>query len=97
MGALTWLIPPEAGVAIILWIGVIITAQAFEVTPRRHLVAVVVGLFPGIAAWTMLVVKDFPVRRWIKRRPAAACTPRTPPERSSAAASRWSRVSFIRR
>ncbi len=57
MGALTWLIPAEAGVAIILWIGVIITAQAFEVTPRRHFPAVVVGLFPGIAAWTMLVVK----------------------------------------
>ena len=57
MAALTWLIPAEAGVAIILWIGVIITAQAFEVTPQRHLVAVVVGLFPGIAAWTMLVVK----------------------------------------
>ena len=47
MAALTWLIPAEAGVAIILWIGVIITAQAFEVTPQRHLVAVVVGLFPG--------------------------------------------------
>ena len=57
MGALTWLIPAEAGIAIILWIGVIITAQAFEVTPRRHLVAVVVGLFPGLAAWTMLIVK----------------------------------------
>ena len=57
MSALTWLIPAEAGVAIILWIGIIITAQAFEVTPPRHLVAVVVGLFPGIAAWTMLVVK----------------------------------------
>ena len=57
MAALTWLIPPEAGVAIILWIGVIITAQAFEVTPKRHYPAVVVGLFPGIAAWSMLVVK----------------------------------------
>ncbi len=57
MAALTWLIPAEAGIAIILWIGVIITAQAFEVTPRRHLVAVVVGLFPGLAAWTMLMVK----------------------------------------
>ncbi len=56
MGALTWLIPAEAGIAIILWIGVI-TAQAFEATERRHLVAVVVGLFPGLAAWTMLVVK----------------------------------------
>jgi AGZA family xanthine/uracil permease-like MFS transporter len=57
MGALTWLIPAEAGIAIILWIGVIITAQAFEVTPRRHFPAVVVGLFPGLAAWTMLTVK----------------------------------------
>ena len=57
MSALTWLIPAEAGVTIILWIGVIITAQAFEVTPKRHFPAVVVGLFPGIAAWSMLVVK----------------------------------------
>ena len=57
MSALTWLIPAEAGIAIILWIGVIITAQAFEVTPKRHFVAVVVGLFPGLAAWTMLIVK----------------------------------------
>lgn len=57
MGALTWLIPAEAGIAIILWIGVIITAQAFEVTPARHFPAVVIGLFPGLAAWTMLVVK----------------------------------------
>jgi AGZA family xanthine/uracil permease-like MFS transporter len=57
MAALTWLIPAEAGIAIILWIGVIITAQAFEVTPKRHQVAVVVGLFPALAAWTMLIVK----------------------------------------
>jgi AGZA family xanthine/uracil permease-like MFS transporter len=57
MAALTWLIPAEAGVAIILWIGIIIAAQAFEVTPSRHHVAVVVGLFPGIAAWVMLIVK----------------------------------------
>jgi AGZA family xanthine/uracil permease-like MFS transporter len=57
MAALTWLIPAEAGIAIILWIGVIIAAQAFEVTPARHYPAVVIGLFPGIAAWVMLVVK----------------------------------------
>lgn len=57
MGFLTWLIPAQAGVAIILWIGVIIAVQAFEVTPPRHYPAVVIGLFPGIAAWVMLVVK----------------------------------------
>ncbi len=58
MAALTWLIPAEAGIAIILWIGVIITVQAFEVTPKRHFPAVVVGLFPGLAAWTMLDGED---------------------------------------
>jgi len=57
MAALTWLIPAEAGIAIILWIGVIITAQAFEVTPARHFPAVVIGLMPAMAAWVMLVVK----------------------------------------
>jgi len=57
MAALTWLIPAEAGIAIILWIGTIIAAQAFEVTEKKYYPAVVVGLFPGLAAWTMLVVK----------------------------------------
>ncbi len=57
MAALTWLIPAEAGIAIILWIGIIITSQAFEVTPVRHFPAVVIGMLPGLAAWVMLVVK----------------------------------------
>jgi len=57
MAALTWLIPAEAGIAIILWIGTIIAAQAFEATDRKYYPAVVVGLFPALAAWTMLVVK----------------------------------------
>ncbi len=57
MAALTWLIPAEAGIAIILWIGTIIAAQAFEVTEKKYFPAVVVGLFPALAAYTMLVVK----------------------------------------
>lgn len=57
MAALTWLIPAEAGIAIILWIGTIIAAQAFEVTEKKYYPAVIVGLFPGLAAWAMLVVK----------------------------------------
>ena len=57
MAALTWLIPAEAGIAIILWIGTIITAQAFEVTEKKYYPAVVIGLMPALAAWTMLVVK----------------------------------------
>lgn len=45
------IIPIEAGVAIVLWIGIVITAQAFQATPGRHAAAVATGLFPAIAAW----------------------------------------------
>ena len=45
------LIPIHAGIAIVLWIGIIITAQAFQATPAAHAPAVAVGLFPAIAAW----------------------------------------------
>ena len=58
MSVLAWAIPAEAGVAIILWIGIIIAAQAFEVVPPRYVPAVVVGTMPGIAAWAILTVKS---------------------------------------
>ena len=44
-------IPIEAGMAIVLWIGIIITAQAFQATKREHAPAVAIGLFPAIAGW----------------------------------------------
>lgn len=49
------LVPLDAGVAIVLWIGVIITAQAYQTTPSAHAPAVAIGLFPAIAAfgWTV--------------------------------------------
>ena len=43
-------VPMEAGIAIVLWIGVVITAQAFQASPVRHAPAVAIGLFPAIAA-----------------------------------------------
>src|SRR5207237_7340848 len=49
-------VPIEAGVAIVLWIGIIITAQAFQATPLRHAPAVAIGLFPAIAAWGATIV-----------------------------------------
>jgi len=49
-------VPMEAGMAIVLWIGIIITAQAFQATPSAHAPAVAVGLFPAIAAWGVLVM-----------------------------------------
>lgn len=58
MSFLAWAVPAEAGIAIILWIGIIITAQAYEVVPKRYIPAVVVGTFPGIAAWATLTIKS---------------------------------------
>jgi AGZA family xanthine/uracil permease-like MFS transporter len=49
-------IPMEAGMAIVLWIGVVITAQAFQASDDRHASAVAVGLFPAIAGWGATVV-----------------------------------------
>ncbi len=57
IGLVNAIIPIEAGVAIVLWIGIIITAQAFAATPTEHAPAVAVGLFPAIAAWGFNVVQ----------------------------------------
>lgn len=57
VGAVAALIPVEAGAAILLWIGITIAAQAFEATPRDHAPAVVVGFFPALAAWGLLVLE----------------------------------------
>ena len=53
----TQLIPVEAGAAILLWIGVVIAAQAFQSTPREHAVAIVVGFFPALASWGLLMIE----------------------------------------
>ncbi|BAZ18087.1 hypothetical protein NIES4071_99700 [Calothrix sp. NIES-4071] len=44
-------VPIEAGMAIVLWIGIVIVAQSSTATPLHHAPAVVVGLLPGIAGW----------------------------------------------
>jgi AGZA family xanthine/uracil permease-like MFS transporter len=54
--AISALMPIEAGMAIVLWIGIVITAQAFQATPRRHAPAVALGLFPAIAGWGVLIL-----------------------------------------
>ena len=54
---ITWAVPVDAGMAIVLWIGLVITAQAFQVTPREHAPAVVIGILPGVAAWGAMMAK----------------------------------------
>lgn len=55
---IAWAIPVDAGMAIVLWIGIVISAQAFQATPRAHAPAVVIGILPGLAAWGALMAKN---------------------------------------
>ena len=57
LGYIAWAVPIDAGMAIVLWIGLVITAQAFQATPREHAPAVVMGILPGVAAWGCLLAK----------------------------------------
>ncbi len=57
IGPIARVVPVEAAMAILVWIAVIITAQAFTATPTRHAPAVVLGLLPGLAAWGWLLVE----------------------------------------
>jgi AGZA family xanthine/uracil permease-like MFS transporter len=52
-------VPLEAGYPILLWIGVIITAQAFQTTPKEHAPAVALGLMPAISAWGLNLLHQF--------------------------------------
>ena len=49
-------VPLEAMIGILLWIGIIITAQAFTEVPKKHAVAVALGLIPALASWALLLV-----------------------------------------
>jgi adenine/guanine/hypoxanthine permease len=54
---IAWAVPIDAGMAIVLWIGLVISAQAFQAVPRLHAPAVVVGLLPALGAWGALLAK----------------------------------------
>jgi len=56
-GLVGQLVPIEAGMAIVLYIGLVMAAQAFAATPPAHAPAVVMGLLPGLAGWGSLLLK----------------------------------------
>jgi AGZA family xanthine/uracil permease-like MFS transporter len=55
---ISWAVPIDAGMAIVLWIGIVMGAQAFQATPRAHAPAVVVGLLPSLAGWGVYMAKS---------------------------------------
>jgi AGZA family xanthine/uracil permease-like MFS transporter len=56
-GLVAQLVPIEAGMAIVLYIGLVMAAQAFQATPPAHAPAVALGLLPGLAGWGSLLIK----------------------------------------
>jgi AGZA family xanthine/uracil permease-like MFS transporter len=50
-GLLSTVLPLPAIVPILLYIGLLIGAQAFQSTPRLHAAAVVAAIIPNLAAW----------------------------------------------
>ena len=58
MGLVFAVVPMSAGVGFLLWVGVLITAQAFETDPssRNHSWAVALGLVPCLASWALQLV-----------------------------------------
>jgi AGZA family xanthine/uracil permease-like MFS transporter len=56
--AVLGLIPLEAGIGILLYIGIIIVAQSFQETPREHAPAVALGIVPALAGWGLLMVES---------------------------------------
>ena len=52
-----WFMPIEVTLGILLWIGLIITAQAFQTVPKAHAPAVAIGFIPSLAAWGVLLVQ----------------------------------------
>jgi AGZA family xanthine/uracil permease-like MFS transporter len=52
------MIPDDAGLAIVVWVGLIITVQPFTIVPPRHFITVVVGFLPALAAWVSQLAKN---------------------------------------
>ena len=52
------MVPMEAAGVILIWIGLVMTSQAFQTTPRSHAPAVALGLIPALAAWGTVVVSQ---------------------------------------
>ncbi len=52
------IIPIEAGMAIVLWIGIVITAQSYEAVPKKHYPAVAIAFFPAVAMMAVFLVPN---------------------------------------
>jgi AGZA family xanthine/uracil permease-like MFS transporter len=56
VGLLLAVVPQVAIIPILLYIGMMIGAQAFQTTPSSHAPAVVLALVPNLAAWAKVLI-----------------------------------------
>lgn len=57
VGQVLSMVPLEVTLGILLWIGIVITAQAFQASPKPHALAVGIGLIPSLAAWLQVQIE----------------------------------------
>ncbi|MEO0454094.1 MAG: NCS2 family permease [Verrucomicrobiota bacterium] len=57
IGGILYVVPLEVMIGILVWIGLTMAAQAFQETPKRHSIAVAMGLLPSLAAWALLLIE----------------------------------------
>lgn len=57
MTAVLRVVPIEATLGILVWIGIMMAAQAFQAVPRPHALAVAFGLLPSLAAWALQLIE----------------------------------------
>jgi AGZA family xanthine/uracil permease-like MFS transporter len=57
VGLVLKVVPMEAMIGILLWIGIIIAAQAYRDVPRLHFLGVAFGFIPALAAWLLLNIE----------------------------------------
>jgi len=57
VGQVLRVVPLEAALGILVWIGLVITAQAFQASPPPHALAVAAGLIPALASWLLVQIE----------------------------------------
>ncbi len=57
VSAVLKVVPVEATLGILMWIGLVIVAEAFVQTERRYALAVVIGFIPPLAAWVLHILE----------------------------------------
>ena len=52
------IIPLEAILAILIFIGLIMGSQAFDASPKRHFPAIILSLIPWLAGWVVTIINN---------------------------------------